>query len=129
MAKFCFATLSIGSLADRLARVVGWSPKTKTVLISEVEGPAADTFEGMTGVVRSVEGTVMVVEPNRTADSKWAQGAQLRITARHRGWTPFSLYLRPIAVTVEAVQSDGRPGVVAIGIAAIVRQRSSAKGG
>jgi len=124
MAKSLLAALSIGSLADWLAHAVGWSPETRAVLISGVEGPAASMFEGLTGTVRSVEASVMVLEPDRTARSEWTDWSHVRLTARHSGWTPFSLYLRPIAVVLEAVQLDGRPGPVAIGIAAVVRQRS-----
>jgi hypothetical protein len=125
MAKSLLATLSIGSLADQLARVAGWSPEGRAVRISGVEGPAAEMFEGLTVTVRSVEETVMMVVTDRTHSSVWADGSQLRLTARHRGWTPYSLCLRPIAVIVEAVQSDGRPGPVAIGMAAILRDRNS----
>lgn len=126
MAKSFLATLSIGYLADRLARAVGWSPEARTVLISGVEGPAASLFEGMIGTVRSVEDCAMIVEPDRMACPTWAAGSRLRLTARHRGWTPFSLCLRPIAVVVEAVQAGGGPGPVAIGMAAVVRQRDLA---
>lgn len=129
MTMSCIATLSIGSLADRLAHAVGWSPTAKTVLLSGVEGPAADLFEGLTGTVTSIGGTVMVVEPDRTVHSEWIDGLHLRLTARHRGWTPFSLYLRPIAVVVETVHSDGRPGPVAIGIATVLRKRVHATRG
>lgn len=116
------AMLSIGYLADRLARAVGWSPKARLVLISAVEGPAAEIFEGLTGTVKSVEGTVMIVEPDPSVHAERMAGSQLRLTARHRGWTPFSLFLRPIAVVVEAVPSDGRPSQVAIGTVAIMRK-------
>lgn len=129
MALSFLSTLSIGSLADRLAHAVGWSPAAKKVLISGVEGPAAAMFEGLTGTVTSVEKTVMVLEPDKTVHSRWEDGSHLRLTARHRGWTPFSLYLRPIAVVVEAVQSDGRPGPVAVGIASILSKRVRATRG
>lgn len=123
MSMSWLATISIGALADRLAHAVGWSPMARTVRISGVEGPAADLFEGLTGTVTSVEETVMVVEPDQTIRSEWVDGSHLRLTARHRGWTPFSLFIRPIVVVVEAVQSDGRPGPVAIGIATVQRKR------
>lgn len=119
------AMLSVGCLADRLARAVGWSPRAKTVLISAVEGPAAEIFEGLTGTVNSVEETVMIVEPDRTVHPEWADGSQLRLTARHRGWTPFSLCLRPIAVVVEALRPDARPSPVVIGMVSIVHRRGS----
>lgn len=125
MAKSFLATLSIGSLADQLARVAGWSPEGRAVRISGVEGPAAKMFEGVTGTIRSVRATVMMVEPDPKVHPEWVGGSHLRLTARHRGWTPYSLCLRPIAVIVEAVQSDGRPGPVAIGMAAILRDRNS----
>lgn len=64
----------------------------------------------------------MVLEPGRTPCSMWAAFSHLRLTARHSGWTPFSMYLRPIAVVVEAVRLDGQPGPVAIGIAVIERR-------
>jgi hypothetical protein len=125
MAKSLLATLSIGSLVGQLARVAGWSPEAKTLRISAVEGPAAEVFEGLTGTVKSVQETVMMVEPDRTVHSQWTDGSQLRLTARHHGWTPYSLCLKPIAVVLEAVQPDGRPGPVAIGMAAILHKRSS----
>lgn len=129
MTMSCLATLSIGSLADRLAHVVGWSPAAKTVMISGVEGPAAHLFEGLTGTVTSVEETFIIVEPDQKVHSEWTDGSHLRLTARHRGWTPFSLYLRPIAVVVEAMHSDGRHGPVAIGIATVLRKRVPAARG
>jgi len=121
MARQLLTTLSIGFLADRLAHAVGWSPETRTLLISGVEGPSARLFEGLTGTVSSVEESAMVLEPDRKEQSERTGWSHLRLTARHGGWTPFSLYLRPIAVVVEAVYSDGRPGPVAIGMAAVLR--------
>lgn len=117
-------TLSIGSVADWLAHAVGWSPTGRTVLVSGVEGPAAELFEGLIGTVRSVDGTVMIVDPARTVPSEWDDGSLLRLTARHRGWTPLSLCLGPIAVVVEALRPDGRPSPVAIGMVTIVRPRN-----
>jgi len=113
--------LSLGYAADRVARVVGWSPVARQVVISGVEGPSARLFEGLTGTVSSVEESAMVLEPDRKEQSERTGWSHLRLTARHTGWTPFSLYLRPIAVVVEAVYSDGRPGPVAIGMAAVLR--------
>jgi hypothetical protein len=118
-----FAKLSLGYLADRFARAVGWSPVAKLVVISGVEGPSADLVEGMIGTVRSVQGSVMTLEPDRTVHPAWGEGARLRLTARHEGWTPLSLCLGPIAVVVEVEQTDMRPGLIAIGMATLLRRR------
>lgn len=115
--------LSLGYLADRIARAVGWSPVAKLIVISGVEGPSASLFEGVTGTVRSVEGSAMTLDPDRAVHPAWSEGSRLRLTARHEGWTPFSLCLRPIAVVVEAELSDGRPGPVAIGVATVPRRQ------
>lgn len=120
------AKLSLGYLADRLAHAVGWSPVAKLVVISGVEGPSANVFEGMIGTVRSVQGGVMTLEPDRTVHPAWSEGSRLRLTARHEGWTPFSLCLVPIAVVVEAEQTSVGPGAVAIGTATVLRRRGRA---
>lgn len=116
------AKLSLGYLADRLAHAVGWSPVAKLVVISGVEGPSANVFEGMIGTVRSVQAGVMTLEPDRTVHPAWSEGSRLRLTARHEGWTPFSLCLVPIAVVVEAEQTSVGPGAVAIGTATVLRR-------
>ena len=123
MAESPLSSLSLGHLADRLARAAGWSPLARTIRISSVEGPSASLFEDTTGTVSSVEENVMILKPYRTDHSPWAEGTLLRLTARHRGWTPFSMYLRPIAVVAEVLQADGREGPVAIGLAAVVNKR------
>ncbi len=126
MNKPVFATLSIGYLTERVARAVRWSPLAKTIEISGVEGPEAGQFEGLVGIVRSVDETSMLVEPDRTALAGLNEGSCIRLTARHRGWTPFSLCLRPIAVVVEAERSDGQSRSVAIAMARVVRGRKIA---
>lgn len=118
------AGFSVGYLADRFAHAVGWSPLAKLVVISGVEGPEASLFEGVIGTVQSVQGRVMTVEPDRTMRVDGDQGSRLRLTARHQGWTPFSLCLGPIAVVVEADRLDGRPGLVAVGTARVLSRRS-----
>ena len=123
MAESFLAVLSVGYFADRFARAVRWSPVAKRIRVSGVEGPSASLFAGMTGTVRSVEGGIMVLEPDRIACSEWADWSHLRLTARHSGWTPFSMCLVPIAVVVEAVRSDGQSGPTAIGTATVVRYR------
>jgi hypothetical protein len=123
MAMHVFAKLSLGYLADRFAHVIGWSPVTKLVVISGVEGPSANLFDGMIGTVRSVQGCVMTLEPDRTVHPAWSEGARLRLTARHEGWTPFSLCLGPIAVVVEAEQTNMGTGLIAIGMATLLRRR------
>lgn len=122
MAMHVFAKLSLGYLADRFAHAVGWSPIAKLVAISGVEGPSANLFEGVIGTVRSVQGCVMTLEPDRPIHSAWIEGSRLRLTARHEGWTPFSLCLGPIAVVVEADQRDVAGGPVAIGTATVLRR-------
>lgn len=116
------AALSVGYLADRFAHAVGWSPVAKRVVISDVEGPSAGLFEGLVGTVRSIQGRVMILEPDRTAHPVWSAGSRLRLTARHEGWTPFSLCVCPIAAVVEAEQVDGGPGPVAIGTVRILHR-------
>jgi hypothetical protein len=122
MAMHAFAKLSLGYLADRFAHAIGWSPMAKLVAISGVEGPSANLFEGVIGTVRSVQGCVMTLEPDRPLHPAWSEGSRLRLTARHEGWTPFSLCLASIAVVVEAEQTDGRSGPVAIGTATVLRR-------
>jgi len=117
-----FAKLSVGYLADRAAQAIGWSPIAKTVAIAGVEGPSASLFEGVTGTVRSVHGSVMTIEPEQTLHPAWSEVSRLRLTARHEGWTPFSLCLGPIAVVIEADRMDGNPGPVAIGTATVMRR-------
>lgn len=117
------AKLSLGYLADRLAHAVGWSPVAKLVVLSGVEGPSAHALEGMIGTVRSVQGGVMTLEPDRAVHPAWNEGPPLRLTARHEGWTPFSLYLVPIAVVVESGPTDAGPGLTAIGTATVLRRR------
>jgi hypothetical protein len=109
-------------MADRLAHAVGWSPVAKMVAISSVEGPAASLLEGVTGTVGAVEEQVLIVEPDRTIHPGWGKGSRLRLTARHAGWTPRTLCLRPIAVVVEADPLNGQHVPVAIAIATIVRR-------
>lgn len=123
MAINVLGKLSFGYLADRIAHAFGWSPLARLVSISGAEGPSADLLEGVVGTVRSVHGNVMTLEPDRTGRPSWPEGSHLRLTARHEGWTPFSLCLSPIAVVVEIVQSDGKQGPVAIGLASVVRRR------
>lgn len=119
-----FGRFSLGYLTDRLAHAVGWSPLAKLVTISGVDGPSASLLEGAIGSVQSVQGSVMTLEPDRTVRADRSEWARLRVTARHKGWTPFSLCLCPIAVVVEAERLDGSPGLAAIGMATIVPRRS-----
>ena len=116
--------LSLGYLASRLAKAIGWSPVERSVRIYGAEGPAANRFEDMVVVVKSVEGNTMIVEPDRTVRSGWREGARLRLTSRHCGWAPTSLWLRPIAVVLETEPSAEEPSQVAISMAAIVRKRA-----
>lgn len=118
------AKLSIGHLADRVAHAIGWSPMAKQVVISDVEGPSAGLFEGLVGTVRSIQGHTIILEPDRTVDPAWIEGSRLRLTARHEGWTPFSLWLGPIAVVVEAEQAAGAVGPVAICTVKVLRRHA-----
>lgn len=119
-----FAKLSLGYLADRFAHAIGWSPVAKRVVISDVEGPSAGLFEGLVGTVRSIQGCVMILETDRTVHPASIEGSRLRLTARHEGWTPFSLCAGPIAAVVEAERTDGEPGPVAIGTVKLLRRRA-----
>jgi len=66
----------------------------------------------------------MTLESDQTAEPVGSKALRLRLTARHEGWTPFSLFLGPIAVVVEAEHVEGSPGPVAIGMATVVPRRS-----
>lgn len=122
MAMRALVRLSLGYLADRLARAVGWSPMAKLVVLSNVEGPSARLFEGLIGTVRSVQGRTMILEPDRGISPAESEDARLCLTARHEGWTPLSLCLGPIAVVIESQQTDGGPGPVAIGTLKVLRR-------
>jgi hypothetical protein len=122
MGESLIGVLSMGYVADRLAHAVGWSPLARMVEISNVEGPAASLLEGVIGTARAVEERALIVEPDRTIHPDWGQGCRLRLTARHEGWTPRSLCLRPIAVVVETEPLNGRQLPVAVAIATIVRR-------
>lgn len=123
MSMTVLAKLSLGYVADRIANAMGWSPLARSVAIYGAEGPSASLFEGVTGTVRSVERGAIILEPDRTVHSCLGEGSSLVLTARHKGWTPLSLCLRPIAVVVEAVQPNGQRGPVAIAMATVIRKR------
>lgn len=110
--------LSIGNLADRVARVVGWSPVGRKIVLHQAEGPHAGTFEGRCGKVLTVENGVLVVECGEAGGQAGSAKEIVRMTPRHVGWTARSLMICRIAVVAE---TSGRDGEIkqSIAIAAI----------
>lgn len=117
------AKLSLGYCFDRIAHVIGWSPVARSMAIFDAEGPHASLFEGVIGTVLSVDQASMILEPNRKPDASISQAFRLKLTSRHKDWTPYSTIFRPIAVVVEAIQPDGRRGPVTIAMAMVIRKR------
>lgn len=101
------AALSLGGLADRAARIAGWSPVGRQVVLCEAEGPHADYFEGLLGTVIAIDDGVLVAdclgEPGRAMPST----TLVRMRPRHAGWTVHSLMFCRIDVTAEASGPDG----------------------
>ena len=123
---FALHKLSIGHLADRLAHACGWSPVGKKIALHGAEGPFADLINGTVGMVSSLERGVIILDPTHSARPTAFKDRRLRLTPRHAGWTPLSLFLTRVAVVVEIVEPDNRPGPVAIAIAAVARERRQA---
>lgn len=129
MAIAVLAKLSFGYVADRIAHLSGWSPLAKSIAVFDAEGPHANLFEGVTGTVLSVDQGAVILELDRTVPRSMGQASRLILTARHKGWTPYSLCFRPIAVVVEALQPDGQRGAAAIAMAMVVQRRGAAERG
>jgi hypothetical protein len=115
--------LSPGRFADLLARTVGWSPVGRSIALQGAEGPDSCHFAGMSGTVVSVSDGVMMVEAARENPESRGPPVRLRLTPRHKGWTPFSLMLVRIAVVAEIVNEGSGPERVAIVVAGLNRQR------
>jgi phage gp37-like protein len=116
--------LSIGKAADFLARAIRWSPIGRTVVLHGAEGPSANMFAGLAGVVDSVDdsGAILIGQARQEIEDQ-AGTVKLRLIPRHKGWTAFSLMLVQIAVVAELVGSDGRAHSVTIAIASIGSRR------
>lgn len=114
--------LSLGRLADRLARSIGWSPIGRSIVVYSAEGPSADLFSGLKATVRAVDQGAMILDVDRVVGANWGGSTEVRLLMRHKGWTPFSMLFGPIAVVVQVVQPDGRAEAVAIALAAVGRK-------
>lgn len=118
-----FQKLSLGRVADRVARSIGWSPTGKSIVIYSAEGPSAHLCNGLKATVRSADQTTMILEVDRVIGPACDDCAQVRLLMRHTGWTPFSMLFGPIAVIVQIVRLDGQAESVAIALAAVDRER------
>jgi len=118
-----FQKLSLGRVAGRVARSIGWSPTGKSIVIYSAEGPSAHLLNGLKATVRSADQTTMILEVDRIVGTAWDDGAHVRLLMRHAGWTPFSMLFGPIAVIVQIVRLDGQAESVAIALAAVDRER------
>jgi hypothetical protein len=116
--------LSIGKVADLLARALRWSPVGRTLTLHGAEGPSAKRFTGLTGKVDSVDDRGVIVISRAGCETEADAGAcSLRLTPRHKGWTAFSMMLVRIAVVAELVGTDNRAHPVTIAIASISSRR------
>jgi hypothetical protein len=102
--------ISAGKAFELLARIRGWSPKGRSIVLVSVEGSRADSLENRVLEVQDVRGGDLVVGTQQNA------GDLLR--PRHRGWTAGSLMALSIAVTVHELSEDGPGEAIA---AAVVR--------
>ena len=98
------AYLSLGGLADWLARVVRWSPVGREIVLKQAEGPNADRFNNLHGRVVAFEEGILLVEPT---GHELAGRSTIRLAPRHVGWTGRSLMLCRIAVLAETAALDG----------------------
>lgn len=114
--------VSLGRLADRVAKAVGWTPVGRSVVLQGAEGPDSRYFSGLSGTVVSVGDGVMYVEAIRTDRESGNIPIRLRLTPRHKGWTPFSLMLVRIAVVAEFVNDGNGPARVAIAVIGLDRR-------
>lgn len=114
--------MSLGRIADRVAKAVGWTPVGRSVVLQGAEGPDSRYFSGLSGTVVSVGDGVMDVEAIRTDRESGGSPVRLRLTPRHRGWTPFSLMLVRIAVVAKIANEGNGPDRVAIAVAGLDRR-------
>jgi hypothetical protein len=101
------AALSLGGLADRAARIAGWSPVGRHIVLCEAEGRHADYFEGLLGTVTAIDDGVLVADCLGDPGRATPLTTLVRISPRHAGWTVHSLMFCRIAVTAEASGPDG----------------------
>jgi hypothetical protein len=127
--------LSVGAIADAIARASGWSPVGHRITLSGAEGPEAALLEGCSARVTGIFSGEMTAELV-SGHERRAEGLfRLKLTPRHVGWTPFSLMLTGIAVVVQDTAADEKSGAIGIATArlvrgtAIERYRRALKGG
>lgn len=112
------ASLSLGRLADGLARALGWSPVGRQVEFASVEGPLESRLRGSKASVIALVGEDLVVE---CPDATGAPPLRLRLKPRHRGWTARSLLLAAIGVVTQAEAATGRLEAASIAVVRIAR--------
>jgi hypothetical protein len=108
---------NLGSFSDGLARLLGWSPIGRTLVLRGAEGPHAAAFEGMTGRVTALSDGVLLLEGRLPGPPGSGTTVRARLTPRHAGWTAHALMLAPIAVVAELPAADGQPVRSAVAIA------------
>ena len=74
--------MSLGRIADRVAKAVGWTPVGRSVVLQGAEGPDSRYFSGLSGTVVSVGDGVMDVEAIRTDRESGGSPVRLRLTPR-----------------------------------------------
>lgn len=110
------STLSLGRLADGLARAFGWSPVGRRLEFTSVEGPLESGLRGRTAQVIALMGEDLVVQCSN------ATGAPtLRLRPRHRGWTARSLLLASISVVAQAEPAADGLEAASIAVVRIAR--------
>lgn len=115
------SVLSLGRIADAIARAIGWSPAGRELVLHSAEGPDASLFEGRTGKVLSIDGDGMSLSCDRSHDVSADAVQIVHLTPRHAGWTGLSLMLCNVAVIAVARTSEGRD-VQSIAVAALLRR-------
>jgi hypothetical protein len=100
---------SIGNAADLFARLRGWSPAGRSIVLTSAEGPQSDALGDRVFAIREVrEGDLLVGDQ---------QEAGYLLRPRHRGWTARSLMATSIAVTVHELGTHGPGDAIAIAVA------------
>lgn len=118
-----FPELSIGRVADRLARGIGWSPVGRWLTLIDAEGPEASWLEDRSVRVVTLEGDDMIVESPAVSGNSHGEDTHLRLTPRHTGWTAHSLMLVGIAVIVRRPRSRDSADSIGIVMATLDRTR------
>ncbi len=115
--------LSVGRMADRLARAVGWSPVGHWLRIKDAEGPEASRLAGRLARVTSMDGRDLIVEILPAHDGASDAMLNLRLSPRHQGWTAYSLMLVAIATVVSRSRPVDGGGPIAIATAKLERSK------